>query len=97
MGAGGQECGVALYEQKGAVKKLARLVDAGRMRDAASLGSLAVTLDDEPRWAAKAIGPAGMTGVRGARSLHRVRAGGPAWAVALPGPQGPNAHAELEA
>ncbi len=58
MGAGGQEYGVALYEHKGAVKKIARLVDAGRMRDAANLGSLAVTLDDEPRWAAKAIGDA---------------------------------------
>jgi len=58
MGAGGQEYGVALYEERGAVKKLARLVDAGRMRDAANLGSLAVTIDDEPRWAAKAIGDA---------------------------------------
>jgi hypothetical protein len=52
------EYGVALYEQKGAVRKLARLVDAGRMRDAADLASLALTLDDEPRWAAKAIGDA---------------------------------------
>jgi hypothetical protein len=58
MGAGGQEYGVALYEEKGAVKKLVRLVDAGRMRDAANLGRLALTLDDEPRWAAKAIGDA---------------------------------------
>ena len=58
MGAGGQEFGIALYEEKGAVKKLARLVDAGRMCDAANLGSLAVTLDDDPHWAAKAIGDA---------------------------------------
>jgi hypothetical protein len=57
-GAGGQEYGVALYEHKGAVKRVPRLVDAGRMRDAANLRSLAVTLDDEPRWAAKAIGDA---------------------------------------
>ena len=58
MGAGGQEYGVALYDRRGAVKKLARLIDAGRMRDAAAFGSLAVTLDEEPRWAAKAIGDA---------------------------------------
>ncbi len=58
MGAGGQEYGVALYEERGAVKKLARLVDAGKMEEAANLASLAVTLDDEPLWAAKAIGNA---------------------------------------
>ncbi|TMB34320.1 MAG: hypothetical protein E6J58_18770 [Deltaproteobacteria bacterium] len=58
MGAGCQEYGIALYEQKGAVKKITRLIDAGRMQDAAALGSLAVTVDDEPRWAAKAIGDA---------------------------------------
>jgi hypothetical protein len=43
MGAGGQEYGVALYDRRGAVKKLARLIDAGRMRDAAAFGNLAVT------------------------------------------------------
>lgn len=58
MGAGGQEYGIALYDQKGAVKEIARLIDAGRMRDAAALGSLAATVDDEPRWAGKAIGDA---------------------------------------
>ncbi len=58
MGAGCHEYGIALYERKGAVKKITRLIDAGRMQDAAALGSLAVTVDDEPRWAAKAIGDA---------------------------------------
>jgi len=37
------EYGVALYDRRGAVKKLARLIDSGRMRDAAAFGSLAVT------------------------------------------------------
>jgi hypothetical protein len=41
MGAGGQEYGIALYDQKGAVKKIAQLIDANRMQDAAALGSLA--------------------------------------------------------
>jgi hypothetical protein len=58
MGAGGQEFGIALYDQKGAVKKISELIDANRMQDAAALGSLAVTVDDKPRWAAKAIGDA---------------------------------------
>jgi hypothetical protein len=58
MGAGGQEYGVALYDQKGAIKKITQLVDANRMHDAAALGSLAVTVDDKPRWAARAIGDA---------------------------------------
>lgn len=55
MGCGGQEYGVALYEEKGAIEKLSRFFDEGRMHDAASLRSIAVTMDDEPAWAIKAI------------------------------------------
>jgi hypothetical protein len=58
MGAGGQVFGIALYDHKGAVKKITELIDANRMQEAAALGSLAVTVDDKPRWAAKAIGDA---------------------------------------
>lgn len=58
MGAGGQEYGLALYDQRGAVKKITQLIDANRMADAVALGSIAVTMDDQPRWAAKAIGDA---------------------------------------
>ena len=58
MGAGGEEYGIALYDQKDAVKKISQLIDADRMEDAVALGSLAVTVDDKPPWAAKAIGDA---------------------------------------
>jgi hypothetical protein len=55
MGAGGQEFGLALYEQKGAIRRLAKLADAGRMREAAGFAVIAVTMTDEPRWAITAL------------------------------------------
>jgi hypothetical protein len=55
MGSGGEEYGVALYEEKGAIEKLARLFEQGRIAEAASLRSIAVTMDDEPIWAVKAM------------------------------------------
>ena len=55
MGAGGQEYGIALYEEKGAIEKLSRLYDEGRVPEAATLRSIAVTMNDEPVWAIKAV------------------------------------------
>lgn len=55
MGAGGQEYGIALYKEKGAMTKLSRLYHEGRVPDAATIRSIAVTMNDEPLWAIKAI------------------------------------------
>lgn len=55
MGSGGQEYGIALYEEKGAIAKLSRLFDDGRVHEAAKIRSIAVTMDDEPLWAIKAM------------------------------------------
>lgn len=55
MGCGGEEYGIALYEEKGAIAKLTRFFDAGRMHEAAKLRSIAVTMDDEPMWAIRAL------------------------------------------
>jgi len=55
MGAGGQEYGIALYEEKGAIEKLSRLHDEGRVPEAVTIRSIAVTMNDEPLWAIKAV------------------------------------------
>jgi hypothetical protein len=55
MGSGGQEYGIALYEEKGAISKLSRLYDEGRVHEAPNIRSIAVTMDDEPAWAIKAM------------------------------------------
>ena len=52
MGAGGMEYGVALYERPGALERIARSTDH---RTAAREDALAVTLDDEPHFAIKAV------------------------------------------
>lgn len=55
MGAGGMEYGVALYRRAGALGRVARNVDRRRMAAAAREDALAVTLDDEPRFAVAAL------------------------------------------
>jgi hypothetical protein len=55
MGAGGMEFGVALYKRAGALERIARAVDAGRMKGAAREDAIAVTLDDKPRFAIDAL------------------------------------------
>jgi hypothetical protein len=55
MGAGGMEYGVALYRRAGALGRIARRVDANRMHDAIREDCLAVTFDDEPRFAISAL------------------------------------------
>jgi hypothetical protein len=55
MGAGGMEYGVALYRRAGALARIARHVEGGRMAAARREDALAVTLDDEPRFAIAAL------------------------------------------
>jgi len=55
MGAGGQEVGVALYDEPGSIHRVAALVTAGRMKEAHGVSALAVTFDEEPAWAATAL------------------------------------------
>jgi hypothetical protein len=55
MGAAGQEFGVALYDEPGAIRRVAALVTAGRMKETRDVSALAVTFDEEPAWAATAL------------------------------------------
>jgi SEC-C motif-containing protein len=55
MGAGGEQFGVALYDEPGSIRRVADLVTAGRMKDASRVSALAVTFDEEPAWAAAAL------------------------------------------
>lgn len=55
MGAGGQEFGVALYDEPGSIHRVAALVAAGRMNETRRVSALAVTFDEEPAWAARAL------------------------------------------
>jgi hypothetical protein len=55
LGNGGEEYGVALYERKGALRRVAALVAEGRMEEATHLAALGVTMDERPRYAVKAL------------------------------------------
>jgi hypothetical protein len=55
MGAAGQEFGVALYDEPGSIRRVAALVNAGRMKETRGVSALAVTFDEEPAWAATAL------------------------------------------
>ncbi len=55
MGAGGEEFGLALYEHKGALARIAAHVDAGDFEAAAKEPALSLTLNFEPAWAAEAV------------------------------------------
>jgi hypothetical protein len=55
MGAAGKEYGVALYRRGGAIARVVRGVDRGRMAAAAREDGLLLTLDDEPRFAIAAL------------------------------------------
>lgn len=55
MGAGGQEFGVALYDEAGSIRRVAALVSDGRMKETRHVSALAVTFDEEPGWAAVAL------------------------------------------
>ncbi len=55
MGGGAGRFGLALYDAVGSIRRLAELVQSGRMREAGGISSLAVTFNDEPAWAARAF------------------------------------------
>jgi len=54
LGNGGREYGMALYQEKGALQKLTRLVDEGRMQEAL-LDSIVVTFHEKPAFAIHAL------------------------------------------
>src|SRR6266545_2154520 len=55
MGAGGQEFGVALYDEPGSIQRVSALMAEGRMKETRHVSALAVTFDEEPAWAAAAL------------------------------------------
>lgn len=55
MGAGGQEFGIALYDEPGSIHRVAALVGQGRMKESSRVSALAVTFDEEPAWAGAAL------------------------------------------
>ena len=55
MGAGGQEFGLALYENQGAIERIEAAVDAGDFKAAAKESCIIVTLNFEPEWAVEAV------------------------------------------
>ena len=55
MGAGGQEFGLAVYDQPGSIRRVGEAVQRGRMEVASRVLATAVTFDAEPAWAAKAF------------------------------------------
>ncbi len=64
MGSGGQEFGLALYENAGALERIAAAVDADDFAEAAKEPALSLTLNFEPDWAAEAVHEAyGTTGI----------------------------------
>lgn len=55
MGSGGQEFGIAMYEDRGAMAKLAKLHQAGRQMDAMRLKCIGVTFDPAPAFASEVL------------------------------------------
>jgi hypothetical protein len=58
LGGGGEEYGVAIYDQPGSIQRVLAAMDAGRPEDGRQVDSLSVTLDEEPAWAAEALADA---------------------------------------
>jgi hypothetical protein len=58
MGAGGQEFGVALYDQPGSLARLAKASERGRPDKAHAIDAYGFTLDGGPRWVAEAVAAA---------------------------------------
>jgi len=73
MGAAGIEYGLALYEGRGAMVKIARLQDEGRTREA-KVRAIAVTVDQKPAWALEPIEAA--SGLRGVPVPMKMADGG---------------------
>ena len=55
LGCGGEEFGVAIYDQPGSIQRVLTAMDAGRPEDGRLVDSLSVTLDEEPAWAVEAL------------------------------------------
>jgi hypothetical protein len=55
LGSGGREYGVALYDERDAIRRVASLMERGRMKESRRFDALAITFDEEPGWAASAI------------------------------------------
>jgi hypothetical protein len=55
LGALGQEYGLVLYEEPGAIAQVGQLVETGELEGAGAVRSLAVLLADEPAWVADAV------------------------------------------
>src|SRR5574341_1975002 len=55
LGGGGEEFGVAIYDQPGSIQRVLTAMDAGRPEDGRLVDSLSVTLDEEPAWAVDAL------------------------------------------
>jgi hypothetical protein len=55
LGSGGEEFGVALYDEPGSVARITRALKKGRTGDARQISALAITFDAHPPWAASAI------------------------------------------
>jgi hypothetical protein len=55
LGSGGEEFGVALYDEPGSVQRITRLLAERRMAEVRPISALAVTFDEQPPWAVSAI------------------------------------------
>jgi hypothetical protein len=55
LGGGGEEFGVAIYDQPGSIQRVLAAMEAGRPEDGRHVDSLSVTLDEEPEWAVEAL------------------------------------------
>ncbi len=55
MGRGGETFGISLYEERGTIREIIRLMDEGRPGDASRVNSIAVTFDEEPAYAVQAL------------------------------------------
>jgi hypothetical protein len=53
LGAGGEEFGLAVYDEPGSIRRVAEAMDRGEPHAAARVLATAVTFDDEPAWAAR--------------------------------------------
>jgi hypothetical protein len=58
LGGGGEEFGLALYDERGSIARVVAAVNRGDMRAAGQVSSVVVMLSEEPTWAASAFGDA---------------------------------------
>ncbi|MGC4000227.1 MAG: hypothetical protein QM767_23425 [Anaeromyxobacter sp.] len=76
MGMAGQEFGLCLYEQAGALARVRELFEAGQLELIRRIPSISVSLEEEPDYAAQAFEEAyGIPGAPGTRSVARGRVG----------------------